>query len=63
MEDYSRQRHQEAGYEFVYSPHITKSQLFETSGHLQWYSDGMFPPMQLDAEYNEDGTVRKPGQY
>jgi threonyl-tRNA synthetase len=62
MEDYSRQRHQEAGYEFVYSPHITKSQLFETSGHLQWYADGMFPPMQLDAEHNEDGTVRKPGQ-
>jgi threonyl-tRNA synthetase len=62
MEDYSRQRHQEAGYEFVYSPHITKSQLFETSGHLQWYADGMFPPMQLDAEHNEDGSVRKPGQ-
>ena len=62
MEDYSRQRHQEAGYEFVYSPHITKSQLFETSGHLQWYSEGMFPPMHLDAEHNEDGTVRKPGQ-
>lgn len=62
MEDYSRQRHQEAGYEFVYSPHITKSQLFETSGHLQWYSEGMFPPMQLDAEHNEDGSIRKPGQ-
>jgi len=62
MEDYSRQRHQEAGYEFVYSPHITKSQLFEASGHLQWYSEGMFPPMQLDAEFNDDGTVRKPGQ-
>jgi threonyl-tRNA synthetase len=61
MEDYSRQRHESAGYEFVYSPHITKSQLFETSGHLQWYADGMFPPMQLDAELNEDGSVRKPG--
>ncbi|CAA9370939.1 MAG: Threonyl-tRNA synthetase [uncultured Propionibacteriaceae bacterium] len=62
MEDYSRQRHIEAGYEFVYSPHITKGQLFETSGHLQWYADGMFPPMHIDAELNDDGTVRKPGQ-
>ena len=50
MEDYSRRRHEEAGYEFVYSPHITKSQLFEISGHLDWYADGMFPPMELDAE-------------
>src|SRR6478609_1233330 len=48
MEDYSRQRHEQAGYEFVYSPHITKAHLFETSGHLDWYADGMFPPMQLD---------------
>ncbi|MPZ65056.1 MAG: threonine--tRNA ligase [Pseudonocardiaceae bacterium] len=62
MEDYSRQRHVEAGYEFVYSPHITKGQLFETSGHLQWYADGMFPPMHLDEELSEDGEVRKPGQ-
>jgi threonyl-tRNA synthetase len=62
MEDYSRKRHEEAGYEFVYSPHITKSNLFEISGHLQWYSDGMFPPMKLDAEYAEDGTLKKQGQ-
>ncbi len=62
MEDYSRQRHTEAGYEFVYSPHITKGNLFETSGHLDWYRDGMYPAMHLDAEFNEDGTVRKPGQ-
>jgi threonyl-tRNA synthetase len=62
MEDYSRQRHIDEGYEFVYTPHITKAQLFETSGHLQWYADGMFPPMHLDAELNEDGSVRKPGQ-
>jgi len=48
MEDYSRQRHEQAGYEFVYSPHITKSNLFETSGHLDWFADGMFPPMELD---------------
>jgi len=48
MEDYSRQRHVEAGYEFVNSPHITKAQLFETSGHLDWFADGMYPPMELD---------------
>jgi threonyl-tRNA synthetase len=62
MEDYSRRRHVEAGYDFVYSPHITKGALFETSGHLDWYRDGMYPAMHLDAEHNEDGTVRKPGQ-
>ncbi len=48
MEDYSRQRHIEAGYEFVNTPHITKADLFETSGHLGWYADGMFPPMELE---------------
>ncbi|GAB3743132.1 threonine--tRNA ligase [Nocardiopsis nanhaiensis] len=48
MEDYSRKRHEEGGYEFVYSPHATKSALFEKSGHLDWYADGMYPPMQLD---------------
>ena len=62
LEDYSRRRHEEAGYEFVNTPHITKGQLFETSGHLAWYAEGMYPPMQLDAELNADGTVRKPGQ-
>ncbi|QDG88523.1 threonine--tRNA ligase [Pseudarthrobacter sp. NIBRBAC000502770] len=62
MEDYSRQRHVEAGYEFVYTPHITKGHLYEVSGHLDWYRDGMFPPMHVDPELNEDGTVRKPGQ-
>ena len=62
MEDYSRQRHVEAGYDFVYTPHITKGHLYEVSGHLDWYKDGMFPPMHVDAELNEDGTVRKPGQ-
>ena len=52
MEDYSRRRHLEAGYEFVNSPHITKAALFETSGHLGWYAEGMFPPMRLEgAEY------------
>lgn len=62
MEDYSRKRHVEAGYDFVYTPHITKSNLYEVSGHLDWYRDGMFPPMHVDEELNEDGTVRKPGQ-
>ena len=62
LEDYSRRKHIEAGYEFVNTPHITKAQLFHTSGHLDWYADGMFPPMHIDAEFNEDGTVRKPGQ-
>lgn len=62
MEDYSRQRHVEAGYEFVYTPHITKGHLYEVSGHLDWYRDGMFPPMHVDAELDADGKVRKPGQ-
>lgn len=62
MEDYSREKHVEHGYSFVNSPHITKAELFKTSGHLDWYADGMFPPMHVDAEYNDDGTVRKPGQ-
>ncbi|MEX3649236.1 threonine--tRNA ligase, partial [Mycolicibacterium porcinum] len=62
LEDYSRRKHSEAGYEFVNTPHITKEHLYITSGHLEWYADGMYPPMHIDAEYNEDGTVRKPGQ-
>lgn len=49
MEEYSRRRHIEAGYQFVQTPHLTKGSLFETSGHLQWYADGMYPPMELDA--------------
>jgi threonyl-tRNA synthetase len=62
LEEYSRRKHEQAGYEFVNTPHITKEQLYVTSGHLEWYADGMYPPMHLDAEFNEDGTVRKPGQ-
>ena len=62
MEDYSRIRHEDEGYEFVYSPHITKSALFETSGHLDWYADGMYPPMIMDEELHADGTVKRPGQ-
>jgi threonyl-tRNA synthetase len=48
MEDYSRRRHEQAGYEFVNTPHITKAELYETSGHLQWFAEGMFPPMELE---------------
>ena len=61
MEDYSRKRHDEGGYEFVYSPHITKQNLFETSGHLAWYKDGMFPPMRLDEVRNDAGEVTRQG--
>ena len=62
LEEYSRRKHVEAGYEFVNTPHITKEQLYITSGHLEWYADGMFPPMHIDAEYDADGALRKPGQ-
>jgi threonyl-tRNA synthetase len=52
MENYSRQRHEEADYAFVNTPHVTKAGLFETSGHLQWYADGMYPPMEMEgADY------------
>ena len=61
MEDYSRQRHEQEGYDFVYTPHITKSNLFETSGHLGWYKDGMFPPMHLDEARNEEGEITRQG--
>ncbi|HEV7762319.1 MAG TPA: threonine--tRNA ligase [Acidimicrobiales bacterium] len=54
MEDYSRARHEKGGYEFVYSPHISKENLFQTSGHLQWYADGMYPPMRLDEKPGEE---------
>ena len=61
MEDYSRIRHEQAGYQFVNTPHITKSQLFEQSQHLNWYAEGMYPPMHLDAEYDAEGNIRKQG--
>jgi len=51
MEDYSRRKHEEAGYQFVNTPHITKSALYETSGHLQWFKDDMFPPMELEGAH------------
>jgi threonyl-tRNA synthetase len=62
LENYSRQRHEEAGYSFVNTPHITKGQLFETSGHLAWYAEGMYPPMHLDEERDAEGNVRRQGQ-
>ena len=61
MEDYSRQMHRRYGYSFVQTPHITKGHLYEISGHLQWYKDGMYPPMHLDEERNEEGQVTKQG--
>ena len=48
MEDYSRLRHEEGGYEFVYTPHLANERLFQTSGHLDFYADGMYPPMEMD---------------
>jgi len=62
MEEYSRRRHVEAGYSFVNTPHITKSNLFVTSRHLEWYSEGMYPPMRLDEERDAQGNITKQGQ-
>lgn len=62
MEEFSRRRHIEAGYSFVNTPHLTKGDLFRKSGHLDFYSEGMFPPMQLDGEYDADGNATKPAQ-
>ena len=59
MEEHSRQRHLKAGYSFVNTPHVTKGDLFKKAGPLDWYADGMFPPMQLDGEVDEDGNVTK----
>jgi threonyl-tRNA synthetase len=62
MEEYSRKRHESSGYEFVYTPHLTKAVLFDTSGHLDWYADGMYPPVHMDAEYDSEGNLRRAGQ-
>ena len=62
MEDYSRRRHVEAGYSFVNTPHITKGQLFQTSGHLDWYAEGMYPAMHMDEERDAEGNITKQGQ-
>ncbi|WP_251303289.1 threonine--tRNA ligase [Georgenia satyanarayanai] len=62
MEEYSRRRHVQAGYSFVNTPHITKGHLFETSGHLDWYREGMYPPMHLDEERDAEGNIKRQGQ-
>lgn len=62
IEQYMRQRLLAADYEMVNSPHITKGDLFMTSGHLQWYADGMYPPMELDEVVDDDGHVTRQGQ-
>ena len=62
MEEHSRRQHIAGGYSFVNTPHITKGDLFEKSGHLDFYAEGMFPPMQLDGETDEEGNVTKPAQ-
>jgi threonyl-tRNA synthetase len=62
IENYMRERLIANGYEQVYSPHITKGTLFETSGHLQWYKDGMFPAMHLDEETDAEGHITRQGQ-
>src|SRR5690625_1268151 len=62
MDDYSRKRHEEAGYELAYTPHIPKQNLYETSGHLEWYAEGMFPTMPVDEVRDEDtGEVTRAG--
>ncbi|MDK7082667.1 threonine--tRNA ligase [Pseudoglutamicibacter cumminsii] len=62
MEDYVRDRHVAAGFDYVGTPHISRAGLFHTSGHLPYYADTMFPPLTVDAENDEDGNVTKPGQ-
>ncbi|WP_066525077.1 threonine--tRNA ligase [Corynebacterium bouchesdurhonense] len=59
MEQHSRERHVAAGYSFVNTPHVTKGDLFKKSGHLDWYAEGMFPPMKLDGEVDDEGNVTK----
>ncbi len=61
MEDYSRRRHVEEGYQFAYTPHLTKARLYETSGHLEWYADGMYPPMHMDEERDAEGNITRQG--
>ncbi|MGH3099248.1 MAG: threonine--tRNA ligase [Streptosporangiales bacterium] len=61
LEDYARRRHEEAGYEFVYTPHIVKSDLFETSGHLDWYAEGMYPPMEMEGAKYYPKPMNCPG--
>lgn len=62
MEDYSRRRHLQEGYQFVNSPHITKGRLYEISGHLDFFKDGMYPPFHMDEEHDAEGHVTRQGQ-
>ena len=62
MEEHSRRRHVEESYSFVNTPHITKGQLYEVSGHLDWYRDGMYPPLQIDEEVDAKGNITRAGQ-
>ncbi|WP_127793589.1 threonine--tRNA ligase [Agromyces sp. LHK192] len=62
MEEYLRKQLLRNGYEFVNTPHITKAHLYEVSQHLNWYADGMFPPMHLDEETDAEGNVTRQGQ-
>ena len=62
MEQHARRRHIEGGYTYVYTPHISKEDLFLTSNHLVTYKDGMFPPIVMDEERDEDGNITKQGQ-
>ena len=61
MENYSRQKHIQGGYSFVNTPHITKSNLYEISGHLDFYAEGMYPPMHMDEERDVEGNITKQG--
>lgn len=61
MENYSRRKHLEGGYSFVNTPHITKANLFQVSGHLDFYADGMYPPMHMDEERDAEGNITKQG--
>ena len=61
MEEYSRRRHVQAGYSFVNTPHLTKAKLYEVSGHLDWYAEGMYPPMHMDEERDAAGNVTRQG--
>ncbi|UIN29284.1 threonine--tRNA ligase [Microbacterium binotii] len=62
MEQHARRRHVEGGYTYVYTPHISKEDLFITSNHLVTYREGMFPPITMDEERDAEGNVTKVGQ-
>ncbi|MCK2028499.1 threonine--tRNA ligase [Microbacterium galbinum] len=62
MEQHARKRHIEGGYTYVYTPHISKEDLFLTSNHLVTYKDGMFPPIVMDEERDDEGNITKQGQ-